>query len=242
MRKFLILLSLSGLMVLGGQTDARANPPKMRMEYDPTTLPNMLFAARKAMIARLTLTDNTLRKLADRGDGYAAWLIAERWRTRGSGVPDADVAHYYALAAETGRIGGLRRLIEMLSDPDFEPGSPRRMDRLERLIYGYSALGHLDATMFLADAWTVGRPFGDKKSEAVALLSKHPNKDDAEIALALARRLLFDAEDKAGSRAVARHHLDVAAQSENLSTRLTAVSLLATLRDIDPASSEEGVW
>jgi len=209
----------------------KIKPRKARTVPNPYGLSPALLTARLALVEGRTVPDAQLRAIADHGDGFAAWTYAETLNTRDARDQTVTMATYYAIAAETGRAGGVPRIIELVERPEFASATQDQRDRLEKLLLRYAIEEqHTQAALFLIKRYNLGTPFGNKTDQVVALLDSQARSGDARIALNLATQILQnpDARD-AESLAKARDYLTTASQSETLSIRTTAENLLILL-------------
>lgn len=209
---------------------APAIPEGPEVRQAVAALPTDFVEVRKRMVAREPVSYSDMRGLADLDDGYAAWLLAERLRAQQRWDLTADMAHYYAVAAASGRPGGLVRLREMLARPEFaHTVRPERLDWLESVLLGAARRGDTEAAGFLVDSYTAGQPFGRKPDAALALLAETSGQAGAKLALDMATGLIRADGLQPGNAAQVRSLLEIASAGEGLETRITSANLRAVL-------------
>ena len=192
-------------------------------------------ALRKAMIAGNDLSKASLRRIADAGDGLAAFKFADRLERDGGKW--SDIAHYYAIAVYTGRDFVTRRLVTLVKthDSDIAGLSTLRRKSLEDALLAASARGNRDAALALSDLYSEGTAFGAKPDKAARLLSPFAKEGDGAVALKLA--LLAIGSDPANpvDANTARTMLNLALTSDDLAASSMATNLLPLLpAETDP--------
>lgn len=215
-----------------------AAPPTAEVaETAGTELPEELDEARKRMIAKQFVGVPELRSLADLGDGYASWLLAERLAGRERWDLTSDIAHYYALAADTGRIGGLWRLIDMIERPEFTGVAPARLAWFEKVLLRYAHQGTPGVIEFLIAAYSSGHPFGEKPDAAIAILESIHVGESARVALELASDKIRREGVTDENADQLKRLLEIADTSDKLSIKITSQNLQAILDRREPLES-----
>jgi hypothetical protein len=191
--------------------------------------------ARKDMFAGVDLPPETLRALADKGDGLAAQKYV-RLLVRMDSASPSDVAYYGTIAVRTGRVWSLPDVVTALYqlDPATEPDD--RKAAYAEMLYPHAWAGNtlaLDAVIALNGE---GKLFG-LMSEATRqkIIERGTADGDGRVALQLAmtearKPVRTEAETEA-----LMQYLDLAAQGSDLAVRATAQNLLAVLKT--PASA-----
>jgi len=195
-----------------------------KTKYLPTAA---LRNARRALLAGERLDDATLRALADRRDGNAAWRLVKRLRAQNAAP--SDIAHYAAVAAGQGRIHALDTMIDAMArlDPDTEP--PARLRQLVGVLYAHAWAGNslaLDAVIAFNGE---GRLLGPLSDATRARILKQAARLDGRVELRLALDILAQDAPDAGDLARVRGYLDRAGQSKTLAVQTTAQNVIALL-------------
>ncbi|MFD0978430.1 hypothetical protein [Tropicimonas aquimaris] len=208
-------------------------PVEMPAGTPEEALPPELVEVRKRMVQGAPVAFADMRGIADRDDGYAAWLLAERLRAAERWDLASEMAHYYAVAAASGRSGGVGGLIGVLEHPGFDPAtvSPERMAWLEQTLLRAARQENPKAQGYLVDAYTAGAPFGDRTEDAIALLGAGRTGTSAPLALDMATGMLRSGPLDAPSLRQVRQLLEIAAADDSLEARITTANLLAVLDD-----------
>jgi len=196
---------------------------------DAIQLDPELKALRHSMIDGVPLAPTSLRRLADAGDGLAAFKFARLLET-GDGAW-GDILHYDAIALYTGREFATARLVRGVkknSDAVAAFGTLRRKSIEDALLIA-TRRGNRDATVALADMYATGVPFGEKPERARALLKPLAAEGDGAAALQVALMAIGKDPARPIDETVAREMLLVAAESPDLVTQSTAKNLLILL-------------
>lgn len=186
-----------------------------------------LQAARKRMVGGGKVSMNTLRALADAGDGLAAFRYA---RLLQAAVPPAKAgaaAHYYAIAAYTGRGFAVSPLAKLLVS-EGAAYNPSLLKQSLNAMTIQAISGNAAAAKALGQMYSDGAPFGKDLGQAQHFLGLAGQSDPA-AALKLGLALMSDPADAALDHVGARAALGLAAQGSNLSARITAENLLRLL-------------
>lgn len=189
-----------------------------------------LRAARRQMLGGGPITLNKLRSLADAGDGLAAFRFAKQLQQRDTPDPNGAKAHYYAIAAYTGRSFAVKPLARLLRT-EGEGYSTSRLRHCLNAMTVQVLSGNADAAMLLGQMYADGLPFGQDLDLAQTYLTGAPGGGDPRAILKLGISMMSDPDDAAAGHPGARSALMLAASTENLSVRVTAENLL---RLIDP--------
>ncbi|GIT91565.1 hypothetical protein JANAI62_20220 [Jannaschia pagri] len=149
-----------------------------------------LIETRRRMARKQPVTIDALRALADAGDGIAALALARRFVEEQRRVRPENLAHYFGLAAATGRVGGLIGLTEVLDKIAPDTASPARMALLKRTVVAYARAGNPIAVDALLRFDRTGRPFGPLDEDLERLLTDARDAARTQIALHLASAAL----------------------------------------------------
>lgn len=194
-----------------------------------------LRAARRQMISGEYVGPSALRALADAGDGLAAFRYAKLLQE--SETPDltGGAAHYYAIAAYTGRDFAVPPLARLLRDEGAGYSASRLTHSLNAMTV-QALSGNPVAATLLGQMYADGVPFGRDLVQAQTFLGMAPDGGNPRALLQLGMTMMSDAADAASGHPGARSALSLAAASEDLSVRVTAENLL---RLIDPMPSPQ---
>ena len=184
-------------------------------------------AARKRMVTGGKVSGNELRALADAGDGLAAFRYGKLLQASVPPAKAGSAAHYYAIAAYTGRAFAVLPLGQLLLSEGADYG-PSLLEQSLNALTVQAISGNAKAAQLLAQMYTTGVPFGHDPGQA-----KHytvlAGQEDPAGALKLGIALINDPADAALDHAGARAALTLAADSTNLSAQITAQNLLRLL-------------
>lgn len=184
-----------------------------------------LRAARKKMISGAVMGPSALRGLADAGDGLAAFRYAKLLQEQGTPDPTGAAAHYYAIAAYTGRAFAVAPLARLLKAEGAGYSA-------SRLTHGLNAMtvqalsGNPVAATLLGQMYAEGVPFGYDLAKAETYLGMSSGGGSPKAVLQLGVALLSDPEDAASGHPGARSALTLAAAGDDLAVRVTAENLL----------------
>lgn len=149
---------------------------------------------RKSMLRGDRLSFQDMRKLADAGDGLAAF----RYGRRLVALDDPDVlpaaALYFASAAYSGRDYAVRPLVQLLEEEDMEL-SERRLVHLENALRAFAIRGNVVAEQALVRFYEQGEPFGYHPERAQSLMLAMAEAGNGEAALALATQAMSGVAD-----------------------------------------------
>lgn len=215
--------------------------PGVRSSNELPTEP--LMAARRALSDGAWVSVEQMRQLADLGDGFAALRLA-RWLDRqGDEVPAADVAHYYGVAAATGRGGAISNMIRILDTIPPEDLGPRRAEVLRNIILSYAQAGNSNAIEAAFRYHAKGLPFGSLEAELTDVVDKAVGDAAAELALKLAVIRLQEPAETIEELEHTQALLETAMTASSLQTLLTAQNLMPVLEtamlDFAPQPTEE---
>ena len=240
MPEFAIRARLTLCMALASLALAACSTPQPTPSKAGNRLPPELVEVRKRMVAGEPVAFAEVKQLADHDDGYAAWILAERLYDQQRWDIASDVAHYYAVAAASGRTGGARRLVDILERPEFDPAgvTPQRMAWLEETLTKRALAGDPGTAAFLVTAYAEGAPFGRKPDAAVALLEALGPDQGAELALNTATALLRTGGLTASNRDLVRDLLELASADDSLEAQVTTSNLAEVIDSRMPAADQ----
>lgn len=198
----------------------------------------VLKAIRQNMVKKVPVTYANLQMLADSGDGLAAYNVAKRLETYERDGLDADIVHYYTMAAQAGRDFAINGLINTLRTTD-ETIHPSRLKAAERVLIDQARRGNGRATKALLDFYQKGEPFGAKPEEKEKLLAMLAESGDADIALTLAMELARKSPLSDEERRRLLDYLAVAQTSEKLGTRALAENMQRLLEKGEAVADAE---
>ena len=190
-----------------------------------------LIAARRALANGGRISTVQLRALADLGDGFAALRFAQWLDQQGDAVPAIDVAHYYGMAAATGRGGSIANLIKALDVIPPDDLGPRRTEVMKDVILAYAHAGNSDAVDAVFRYHDRGTPFGSLEAELTEIVDKARGGNAAELALKLAVIKLRAPGTTAADLEKTQALLQTAMTASSLTTLVTAQNLLPVLED-----------
>lgn len=193
-----------------------------------------LQAARKRMNGGGAISTAELRALADNGDGLAAFRFARLLQATTPPPKLGVVAHYYAIAAYTGRSFAVPDLARLMVTEGAEYGDNLLRQCLNALTI-QAISGNAKAALALSQMYSDGLPFGRDPAAARHFLGM-AGKNDPAAALKLGLALLADPADAALDHVGARAALGLAASGSDLAVRVTAENLLILLNQLPPQS------
>ncbi|MDP3342287.1 hypothetical protein [Frigidibacter sp.] len=210
-----------------------ASPPVVKVDFvfdnavrKTRDLPtSALRAARRQMIAGEPMSGSKLQMLADAGDGLAAFRYAKQLQEEGKPDPSGATAHYFAIAAYTGRAFAVAPLARLLK-ADGSTYSASRLRHCLNAMTVQALSGNAEAATLLGEMYADGTPFGRDLAQAQHFLGMGTGDVSRKAALSLGLALLSDPEDAAAGHVGALSALRVAAEGEDLSVRVTAENLL----------------
>ena len=189
-------------------------------------LPPNLARARKALSAKSELRLSTLRALADHADGNAAFQFAKKLDFAARPSLADDAAHYYGIAAATGRGGAIYGFVRALDAIDPAQTSDTRLNNLRAILIAYANAGSAPALEAMLRYHIKKAPFADLSAdlERLALQSKGPASD--AIALQLASEIINSKTTDAGQLEQAQLYLQSLQDTESLRLRLISENLM----------------
>jgi len=187
-----------------------------------------LRAIRRKMISGAAMGPKDLRALADAGDGLAAFRYAKLLQTKGEADPTAAAAHYYAIAAYTGRAFAVPPLARLLKDEGADYSESRLTNALNAMTV-QALSGNSAAATLLGQMYADGVPFGRDVAQAQIFLGMASGGGSPRAALQMGVALMSDAADAQAGHPGARSALKLAASGEDLAVRVTAENLLRQL-------------
>ncbi len=196
-----------------------------------------LRAARRQMLSGGYISGGDLRDLADHGDGLAAFRYAKLIEEKGAPDPTGGAAHYYAIAAYTGRAFAVRPLARLLMQ-DGSTYSESRLTHCLNAMTVQALSGNAVAATLLGQMYSDGAPFGRDLAQAQVFLGMVDSAVSSQAALQLGVALMSDPADTAAGHVGARSALGLAASGDDLSVRVTAENLLRLI-DANPTTPTE---
>lgn len=194
-----------------------------------------LKATRRQMIAGAYVGPTALRALADAGDGLAAFRYAKLLQDKNSPDPTGAAAHYFSIAAYTGRAFAVPPLARLLKDRGASYSASRLTQGLNAMTV-QALSGNAVAATLLGQMYADGVPFGKDLAQAQTYFDMASGGGSPRAVLQLGIALMSDPADKALGHPGARSALNLAATGADLSVRVTAENLL---RLIDKPSSPQ---
>lgn len=236
---FLLILASCVASLAAAQTQpVRPSGPGLEVRVDfvfdnrvrkTNNLPTAaLRATRRQMLAGGYVSIANLRGLADAGDGLAAFRFAKELQERNTPDPNGAIAHYYAIAAYTGRSFAVRPLARLLKSE----GAQYSESRLRHCLNAMKAQvlsGNPDAALLLGQMYADGEPFGKDLGLAQSYLAFAPDGQNPRAILQLGVAMMSDPADAVAGHSGARQALTLAASTDDLSVRVTAENLLRLL-------------
>ncbi|MZR14507.1 hypothetical protein GQE99_15920 [Maritimibacter sp. DP07] len=191
---------------------------------------------RRRMLAEQYVSFEEMRRLADAGDGNAAFQYGERLLELGDPDVRSAAALYFASSALTGREYAVYELVKLLRDPDV-PFSEGRLDHLENAMRNLALQGSERAVDALADFYASGEPFGRKPQEVRRILMERAGSGDPEAAMNLVEAMMSGEAER--DPETLRALLKTARDEGDLGTSAAARTLLAQL-EIDARATDTG--
>ncbi|WP_431298983.1 hypothetical protein [Tabrizicola sp. BL-A-41-H6] len=196
-----------------------------------------LRAARRKMVGGGYIGPSELRALADAGDGLAAYRYAKMLQESGKPDPTGGAAHYYGIAAYTGRSFAVRPLARLLRE-EGAGYSPSRLKNALNAMTVQALGGNAEAATLLGQMYADGVPFGRDLAQAQYFLTMASGGGNPKAMLQLGVALMKDPGDAEAGHVGARSALTLASESDDLSVRVTAENLLRLL-DAKPDPESE---
>ena len=199
-----------------------------------------LRAARRKMISGAPMRSSDLQMLADHGDGLAAYRYAKLVQEMATPDLTGAAAHYFAIAAYTGRAFAVAPLARLLK----AEGSTYSASRLR---HGLNAMtvqalsGNEAAATLLGEMYAEGMPFGRDLALSQQFLGMAAGGGSPRSALNLGVALMTDPADMAAGHVGALSALGIAAAGDDLQVRVTAENLLRLMEpapDLTPAQTK----
>lgn len=187
-----------------------------------------LRALRRQMISGAYVGPSDLRALADAGDGLAAFRYAKLLQAMPDPDPKGAAAHYYSIAAYTGRAFAVPPLARLLKN-DGAGYSDSRLKQALNAMTVQAISGNPVAATQLGQMYADGVPFGYDLVKAQTYLAMISGSSSQKAVLKLGVALMSDSADQAAGHPAARAALRLAATGEDLSVRVTAENLLGLL-------------
>ncbi|WP_126623148.1 hypothetical protein [Oceaniglobus ichthyenteri] len=203
-----------------------------------------LRTTRERMVDDLPVTIDALRALADAGDGIAALRLIAQLEEEGHSAAPENLAHYYGLAASTGRVVGLFGLVRTLKQVDPAKAGPARLRMLQDIVMAYAKAGNPVASAAMMEFHRTGHPFGPMPGAIAELATAGQGKSNAVIALQLAGDLIQTGWDDPAALARAQTHLRAAETADSVRIKLIAGNLLpvlaARIQTLSPVEEPNG--
>lgn len=193
--------------------------------------------ARKRMIAGQRISFDEMRAIADAGDGLAAFRYADRLLGLNDPALLDDAAHYFAVAAHTGRDYAVGPLLRVLATTDLQI-NPKRLQHIETALRRHALQGDTKATDALIGFYSTGKPFGLQPDAANELQQAVALNGDPQAAIEMALRAVSDPATTLSDADIAAL-LQIAVKSENLGLRTTAQNVLGLLEKRAAASGDD---
>ncbi|MDX8354905.1 hypothetical protein [Cognatiyoonia sp. IB215182] len=188
-----------------------------------------LVTTRRRLAQGQSVSTTRLRRLADLGDGFAALRYAQRLDEAGAANP-ADIAHYYGMAAATGRGGAIMNMIRYLDQVDPADVSPQRLALLRSIVIAYANAGNSVAAEALVRYHWRQVPFGPLYDEVEIVLARLDGELGAALSLDHSVAILQDRQRSKQDLLNVQAYLATARQSTSLETRLVAQNLEPVLQ------------
>ncbi len=151
--------------------------------------------------------------------------------------PTGAAAHYYGIAAYTGRAFAVPPLARLLKS-EGATYSPSRLTNALNAMTVQALSGNTRAATYLGEMYADGVPFGRDLAQAQYFLNMAAGAGNPKALLQLGVALMSDAGDAASGHVGAWSALTLATESTDLSVRVTAENLLRLL-DETPGNSSE---
>ncbi|PRY77780.1 hypothetical protein CLV80_105264 [Yoonia maritima] len=235
------MFKLATALILGIATSAVAQDSDETIEPSRITVKMMpgitssaqlptqeLIDARKSLTQGRRIYTSQLRQIADLGDGFAALKFAE-WLEDSETAQQSDIAHYYGIAAATGRLNAFNRLLDALDHIDPAELPRARSNVLEGIVFAYARAGNSRAVDAVIRYQVTQKPFGRIDSEVESLLAQAHGDTASSISLHLALTILQNEAHSPDDLARAQAYIQTAAESDSLETQLVAANLTPLL-------------
>lgn len=191
-------------------------------------LPPELQEIRERMFSGKTVDYASLQKLADAGDGIAAYRLAERIVARQKPELATHALHYFTLAVTDNRGYAVRNMLRILAEPDNQI-APGHLKEAEAALSRQAAKGNAVAVDGLLDLYTKGQPFGSRPEQLEKLLAAG-GAASGQIAYRMAITLLSAEHASPEDRETASRYLAIARDKGSLGMQAAAHNLLAQLQ------------
>ncbi|MEP3348066.1 MAG: hypothetical protein ABJN34_03645 [Litoreibacter sp.] len=188
-----------------------------------------LVNARQALAAGHDISISNIRQLADLGDGFAALRFAQTLAQSDNQSLRADTAHYYGIAAATGRGGAITGLIRTLDSIDPETLSEGRRKTLKNILITYALAGNSHALDAVMRYQLAEDPLGQLSSDLIVLMESASGEGAAQLGLQMAVTIMRDPAPTTTELLRARRYLTVASTATSLETKVVALNLTPLL-------------
>lgn len=196
-----------------------------------------LQATRRKMISGAEMSPRELQALADAGDGLAAFRFGKILEERGDPDPTGIAAHYFAIAAYTGRAFAVPPLARLLRSDGAMYGKSRLRNGLNAMTVQALSGNALAATL-LGQMYADGAPFGYDLAKAETFLGMTTGGGSPKAILHLGLALMSDPSDASTGHTGARSALILAAAGDDLAVRVTAENLLRLIDEMPKPQPE----
>ncbi len=188
-----------------------------------------LINARRALAAGNDISVSNIRQLADLGDGFAALRFAQALAQSDNPSLRADTAHYYGIAAATGRGGAITGLIRTLDNIDADTLSDGRRETLKDILIAYALAGNSHALDAVMRYQLAEEPLGQLNDEMIALMEGASGEGAAKLGLQLALTIMRNPTSTTAELLHAQRYLAVANTANSLETKVVAQNLISLL-------------
>jgi len=189
-----------------------------------------LVNARKALTQGQDIGWTRTRQLADLGDGFAALRFAQALEESDNIGLTADTAHYFGVAAATGRGGAISGLVRALDHLDRTKLSRGRADVLKDILLTYAKAGNSHAVDAVMRYQVTQEPFGAIDDDMVSLMVNATGEGAAQLGLQLALSILGDTASSTQDLLRAQDYLVIAETATSLETLLVAQNTTPLLK------------
>lgn len=151
-----------------------------------------LVNARRALAAGQSTSISNIRELADHGDGFAALRFAQILAESDNKDILKDTAHYYGIAAATGRGGAITGLIRTLDSIDPDALSESRRNILKDILIAYALAGNSHALDAITRYQMAQKPLGPLNDDIIVLMGNASGEGLSQLGLHMALTIMRD--------------------------------------------------
>ena len=188
-----------------------------------------LINARRALAAGQDISVSNIRQLADLGDGFAALRFAQILARSDNPDVRGDTAHYYGIAAATGRGSAITGLIRTLDSIDPETLSEGRRETLKDILIAYVVAGNSNALDAVMRYQLAQEPLGPLNDDMVTVMESISGEGAAQLGLQLAVTIMRNPSSSTTELLRAQRYLSVANTATSLETKIVAENLTPVL-------------